>query len=192
MFKKFLERIVKIHVGSTRVGVAVLRLFVVKFPRIYGSTSGYTFETMRLVWEKQGFRAVLKEELIGRFARRITQDILMGIATNVCEGWVYLQNKSPFLQPTFCFALFNIQPYAGEIIPTEDQMKPFFKSLPDKGRVYLSCISGHHYSPDNFRVVDGKLRLIDYGGKFYESASFPFFLISFKDELSKELSKPVA
>ncbi len=182
----------KIHKGSTRTVVVLFDRLVLKFPRCYGLGSKYAWGAIKRTWKSEGFTTVWKDGRFGKLLRRIMEDFLMGVSANVCEGWMWLSSQSPFLHPTFCLVVCNLQWHAGDTIPTHEQMKPFFESLPKEGRSYLGYIDPHQFFMDNWRIVDGRLRLIDYGGKLYDSASFPSLLLRWKKEIGEGLSKPVA
>jgi hypothetical protein len=119
------------------------------------------------------------------------KDLYLGFSANVTEGWLSNSKNTSFLHPATCFILFNFQKYAGEQEPTYEQLKPFFDSLSEKGKRFLSCIDPHQFEMSNWRIIDNKLKLIDYGGKLYDAGSFPAFLCHFKEEIEKELSKPI-
>ena len=182
----------KLRSGSTRVAVVLFNRLVLKFPRCYGWSSMYAWGNLKSVWKSHGFVTVWKGGLIGKMLMRMKGDFLLGVSANVCEGWMWLSEQSTFLHPTFCLVVCNLQRHAGDTIPTYEQMKPFFESLPKEGRSYLGCIDPHQFYMDNWRIVDGRLRLIDYGGKLYDSGSFPSLLLRWKKEIEEELSKPVA
>ena len=182
----------KIHKGTTRIAVVLFHRLVLKFPRYEGLASRYGWRILKSTWGSDGFATVWKNGCIGELLRRIMRDFLLGVSANVCEGWMRLANQSLFLHPTFCLVVCNLQWHAGDTIPTNDQMQQFFKSLPEAGRYYLESIDPHQYSAENWRIVDGRLRLIDYGGKIYDHSSFPGLLIQWRKEIEVGLSKPVA
>lgn len=182
----------KIHKGSTRVVIVLFNSFVIKFPHCSDLGSVWAWQNLKEIYKSEGFLAVWKGKLVGKLLQKMWGGFLMGVSANVCEGWMWLFNQPSFLQPTFCMIIFNIQRHAGDIIPTYEQLKPFFESLPEKGKSYLGCIDPHQFYIDNWRIVDGRLRLIDYGGKLYDSASFPSLLMRWEKEIEEGLSKPVA
>lgn len=182
----------KIHKGSTRTAVVLFNRLVLKFPRCYGLDSKDAWDNLKGKWKEEGFVAAWKDRLISKLFKGMLRDFLIGVSANVVEGWTWASGQSSFLHPTFCLVFCNLQRHAGNVIPTREQMKPFFESLPEEGKSYLRCIDPHQSRIDNWRIVDGRLRLIDYGGTPYDPASFPSLLLRWKKEIEEGLSKPVA
>lgn len=89
--------------------------------------------------------------------------LFRGIVANNRERALWKRTHHSFLQPTIFsfFGLFNIQqygkPYKSRHIDFWDQIRRI-----TKGEAY---INPHHFSePCNYCVMDGKLRILDYGG----------------------------
>jgi hypothetical protein len=117
-------------------------------------------------------------------------DVLAGISVNVCEGCLFLSLNKKFLHPTLCLLLVNIQRYAGDEIPTQDQRNRFIRTLPETARLILKTLDAHQFDRKNWRIVDGYLVLIDYGGSLCDQ-SFPNLLSRWASEIEEGLSKPV-
>ncbi len=181
----------KIKKGSTRLIIILFARWVIKIPRCYGLATNYGYQGLKRAWKKGGIQNVWNNGSIGYLLRRFSEDVLGGISANILEGWLWLHCGSSFLQPTICLIFFNLQEYAGEEIPTSQQMRPFFDSLPEKARGYIGCVDPHQHYMDNWRIVDGRLRLIDYGGKICDSCSFQYLLMCWRKEIEEGLSRPV-
>jgi hypothetical protein len=91
--------------------------------------------------------------------------IFKGVLANRRERTFWKQTHHPFLQPTIFsfFGLFNLQMYANPYrcncyLDLWDQIRRI-----TEGKAYANP---HQFSePENFCVVEGKLRILDYGGK---------------------------
>ncbi len=182
----------KIHKGSTRTAVVLFNRLVLKFPRCTGSSFRDELARLKAAWKQRGFAAVWKDGHIAMLMRGMAEDLLMGVSANVCEGWLWLSTRASFLHPTCCLIICNLQRHAGDAIPTDEPRRRLFDSLSDTGRLYLGLINPHAIAPHNWRIVDGRLRLIDYGGAPHDQFSSLNFLISFQAEIEEGLSKPVA
>ena len=169
--------------GSTRIAIILCNLIVIKIANPFRWGFKGFIKSLRHEWRREGF---LKETWI-----RITQDFLLGVGANVTEGFLCKRDNTSFLIPVKCFLIFNLQRYVGEEEPSEEELKVFFDTLKENGVKMIYCIDPHQYEPCNWRIVDGRIRLIDYGGKIYNDANFSAILLRFSEQLEEAFSRPV-
>lgn len=183
----------KVSGGSTRLVIILFNRLVLKFPNCYGLYSQSACSDLKRVWKSDGFVAVWKDGLIRELLRRLIEDFFQGVFANVCEGFMWSFERSSFLHPTLSLVFCNVQSNAGDVIPTKEQIKLFFESIPKEAGRYFLSVDPHQYDLENWRIINGRLRLIDYGGsKLYDSSSFLYLLKNWKKEIEEGLSKPVA
>ncbi len=91
--------------------------------------------------------------------------VFYGIACNWFEFHLWLKTRHILLHPTYFsfFGLFNIQKYGRPLTYEEgNEIGEVIDRLSDGENQFC----GHGFErPDNYTFVDGKLRMIDYGGR---------------------------
>ncbi len=89
--------------------------------------------------------------------------ILKGIMSNVRERGLWKKTRNPFLQPTpfSVLGLLNIQRYGK---PLECNPIDLWSQVADMTRKEAHRNSHQFSEPENYALVDGRLRILDYGG----------------------------
>lgn len=91
--------------------------------------------------------------------------LLYGIWANWLEFYLWIKTRHSLLHPTYFsfFGLFNIQKYGKPLTHEEgDEVGMVVVRLSNAE----SQFCGHGFErPENYTFVDGKLKMIDYGGK---------------------------
>lgn len=90
--------------------------------------------------------------------------LLRGIVANQRERRLWKRTHNPFLQPTFfsLFGLFNIQQYGKPYLGHNTDLWVQVRKITHED----AYRDAHQFSePSNYCVVDGKLRILDYGGR---------------------------
>lgn len=90
--------------------------------------------------------------------------LLGGAYANWNEFYFYLKTRHPFIQPTYfsLFGLLNVQMYDE---PCRAEWTNFFTQLDELTDRKASEDPHHFANPRNFCLHDGKLRMLDYGGR---------------------------
>ena len=68
-----------------------------------------------------------------------------------------------FIEPVFTIGIINFQRYRGEENVTQEEIQKFYDKLPSELKELLSDSGSHDPAASNWRKIDGKLVLIDYG-----------------------------
>lgn len=91
--------------------------------------------------------------------------LLRGVMANQREGFLWKRTRNSFLQPTIFsfFGLVNIQKYA---VPyPDDGGTSFWIQIRKITHEDVYCNPHQFSEPKNFCLVDGRLRILDYGGQ---------------------------
>jgi hypothetical protein len=93
----------------------------------------------------------------------ISAMLFKGIIANQREYVLWKRSHNPFLQPTFFsfFGLFNIQAYGK---PYEGHEPDLWIQIRKITREEAYCNPHQFSEPHNYCIVNGKLRILDYGG----------------------------
>lgn len=91
--------------------------------------------------------------------------LFFGIVSNWREFWFYQTTKHPFVTPTYfsLLGLVNIQRFEEQISRTSVDRNLFWHNLYILTDGEVMKDSHHFDDPQNYCLVDGKLKLIDYG-----------------------------
>lgn len=155
--------------GRWRFVIIFPRLgLVLKLPRFYWHTAWRNFWHMATTLSRRKvFWAYIKLEVLPL--------IIGGLGPNLSEFWFYLKTRHPILLPTYFsfFGLLNIQSAQGRTPnqgPREFSRRNYDiieSEWPDHRRQK----DQHHFiDPENFAIVNGKLRVRDYGGRGIQQA----------------------
>ena len=151
----------QIKKGDDRVVVVFPELgFVLKFPVI---RLWIVFrQTILFIWNRD-FTSIQKHWMYPMRAWGGFRGLLFkGLAANWSEFWFYWQTRNRFLQPTYFsfFGLLNIQRFG---TPCSLKGADLWCQLHEMTNRKVWDDSHHFAEPSNFCLIDGKLRMLDYG-----------------------------
>lgn len=150
--------------GRTRFVLAFPRLgFVIKFPIVKLTE---VLSDIRINIKRRSFgviRIFFKSKIDNDFGYK--NKLFYGIWSNWLEFYLWVKTRNALLHPTYFsfFGLFNIQKYGKPLTYEEgDEVGMVVARLSNDENQFC----GHGFErPDNYTFVNGKLRMIDYGGR---------------------------
>jgi hypothetical protein len=151
-----------IHVGESRVVITIPTLrIVIKFPIVH------ILSASKVLWPELRHPRHLWRE-VSNFTTEVDSSLKRLLAKGLMDNWrefvFYLSSRHPLVQPTYfsMFGVFNIQLYGK---PCGCERTLLWAQLYEltSGAVFAD---GHHFAnPNNFSLVLGRLRILDYGSK---------------------------
>ncbi len=147
----------KIRFGNSRTALILFNLLVIKFPSFRIDKYKRSFEFRRGFWK-----------FLRSIPANFYESILYGMASNISEcmlSWYVTKVMSfkQFIEPVFTIGIINFQRYRGEENVTQEEIQKFYDKLPSELKELLSDSGSHDPAASNWRKIDGKLVLIDYG-----------------------------